>query len=243
MFAVRWRRLLLARSISLLTVLPLPCGLAAANTVPHDDTGNGRRLPVVKNPALDHSGEPRRGKASYYGRQFFGRAMADGTPMDPEDNIAASRTLPLGTKALVTNLGNGKSVMVEIRDRGPYIAGRIVDVTPKAARQLGFKKEGLALVEVTPLEVPMPDGSVKPGVAASAPTPPGRQRLTCCRRDADSTRTRTHRHLMQASAAPLQWRSGANPGSMKTGTMKIDFTYHLPPCSRLITSNLANTLH
>ena len=48
---------------------------------------------------------------------------------------------------------------------------------------------------------------------------------------------------MQASAAPLEWRSSANPRSMKVGTVRIDFTYHLSLCSRLITSNLANSLH
>ena len=61
-----------------------------------------------KKPQLDRSGKPRKGKASYYGKQFHGRKMADGTPMDPDSNIAASRTLPLGTKAIVTNLENGK---------------------------------------------------------------------------------------------------------------------------------------
>jgi rare lipoprotein A len=117
--------------------------------------------------ALDRSGEPAKGKASYYGKEFFGRTMADGTPMDPESNIAASRTLPLGTKAKVTNLDNGKSAVVEIRDRGPYVEGRIVDLTPKTAEQLDMIDEGVVPVEVTPIEVPQRDGSVKPGAAAS----------------------------------------------------------------------------
>lgn len=98
--------------------------------------------------------QSRKGKASYYGKEFFGKKMADGTPMDPDSNIAASRTLPLGTKAEVTNLENGKSEVVEIRDRGPYVDGRIIDVTPTTAENLGFKEEGLAPVEVTPLYIP-----------------------------------------------------------------------------------------
>jgi rare lipoprotein A len=111
----------------------------------------------TKKPQLDRSGKPRKGKASYYGKKFHGRKMADGTPMDPNSNIAASRTLPLGTKAIVTNLENGKSEVVEIRDRGPYVDGRIVDLTPKTAEKLDMKKDGLATVEVRPIELP-PEG-------------------------------------------------------------------------------------
>ena len=128
--------------------------------------------PVAIDPAqkivLDRSGEPATGKASYYGKEFFGRTMADGSPMDPDSNIAASRTLPIGTKARVTNLENGKSAVVEIRDRGPYIEGRIVDLTPRTAAQLNIIHQGVAPVKVTPIEVPQRDGSIKLGAAASA---------------------------------------------------------------------------
>lgn len=112
--------------------------------------------PSAKHPP-DRSGKPRRGKASYYGKQFHGKKMADGTPMDPQSNAAASKTLPLGTKAEVTNLENGKSEVVEIRDRGPYIEGRIVDVTPSTAEKLDIKKDGVAPVEVKPIEIPEKD--------------------------------------------------------------------------------------
>lgn len=115
---------------------------------------------------LDHSGQPRFGKASYYAKKFAGRKMADGTPMNPASNAAASKTLPLGTKAEVVNLDNGKSAVVEIRDRGPHIDGRIVDLTPTTARQLDIMEKGVATVQVTPLEVPQPDGSVKRLVAS-----------------------------------------------------------------------------
>jgi rare lipoprotein A len=63
----------------------------------------------------------------------------------------------------VTNLDNGKSAVVEIRDRGPYVDGRIVDVSPHTARQLGMQQQGVAPVEVAPIEVPQADGSVKDG--------------------------------------------------------------------------------
>jgi rare lipoprotein A len=127
-----------------------------------------------KKPAPDHSGAARTGKASYYGKQFHGKKMADGTPMNPNANIAASRTLPLGTKAEVTNLKNGKSEVVEIRDRGPYVDGRIVDVSPKVAEKLDMKEGGVAPVVVKPIEVPLPDGSIKLGAGApSAETSSG----------------------------------------------------------------------
>jgi rare lipoprotein A len=84
--------------------------------------------------------------------------MADGTPMNPNANIAASKTLPLGTVAEVKNLENGKSEVVEIRDRGPYVDGRIIDVSPKVAKELDMKKDGVANVEVKPLEVPQSSG-------------------------------------------------------------------------------------
>jgi rare lipoprotein A len=116
--------------------------------------------------ALDRSGKTRKGKASYYGREFYRKEMADGTPMNPQSNAAASKTLPLGTKARVTNLQNGNSEVVEIRDRGPYVKNRIVDVSPKTADKLGLKEDGTARVEVKPLEVPQADGSVKPGTGA-----------------------------------------------------------------------------
>lgn len=124
-------------------------------------------IAVQKATPKDTSGKKRKGKASYYHQRFAGKKMADGTRMDPQSNNAASKTLPLGTRAKVTNLANGKTAVVEIRDRGPYVAGRIVDVSPKTARQLGMKEDGVAPVEVAPIAVPLPDGSVKRGVAAA----------------------------------------------------------------------------
>lgn len=117
-------------------------------------------------PKLDHSGRTRKGHASYYGRKFYGRTMADGSKMNPQSNVAASKTLPLGTKAEVTNLENGKREVVEIKDRGPYVDGRIIDLSPRTAEKLDITEQGVAPVAVTPIEVPQPDGSVKPGAAS-----------------------------------------------------------------------------
>ncbi|MFM0738692.1 septal ring lytic transglycosylase RlpA family protein [Paraburkholderia xenovorans] len=121
----------------------------------------------ANNLPLDRSGKTRKGTASYYGKKFYKKKMADGTPMNPQSNVAASKTLPIGTKAKVTNLETGASDVVEIRDRGPYVKNRIVDVSPKTADKLGLKENGTAPVEVKPVEVPQADGSVKPGAGAT----------------------------------------------------------------------------
>jgi rare lipoprotein A len=126
------------------------------------------RLAVIAHPQLDRSGKRRIGKASFYARMFAGRKMANGNRMNPQNNNAASRTLPLGTIAKVTNLKTGKSAVVTIQDRGPYVAGRIVDLSPATAQEIGITpREGVTKVEVAPITVPQPDGSVKLGAAAA----------------------------------------------------------------------------
>lgn len=119
----------------------------------------------------DRSGKTRRGKASYYSRRFRNKTMANGQPFKPDSNAAASKTLPIGTVARVTNQETGKSADVVVKDRGPYVDGRIIDVTPKTAEQLEMKKEGVAPVKVTPLELPGKTGDAGTGKAAPAPAP------------------------------------------------------------------------
>ena len=120
------------------------------------------RSPTSAHHAPDLSGRRRIGTASFYAGKFAGRRMADGARMDPADDNAASKTLPLGTRARVTNLETGQSATVTIQDRGPHVKGRIVDLSPATARQIGLDKaEGVAKVEVKPLELPLPDGRVK----------------------------------------------------------------------------------
>jgi rare lipoprotein A len=127
------------------------------------------RLAVIDKPTLDFSGKRRFGKASFYAQMFAGRKMADGKPMNPQHDNAASRTLPLGTTAKVTNLETGKSAFVTIQDRGPYVEGRIVDLSPSTAQKIGITpRQGVAKVEVAPLTVPLPNGEVKLGAAAEA---------------------------------------------------------------------------
>jgi rare lipoprotein A len=128
-----------------------------------------RRLSANIKAPVDRSGKKRVGKASFYAPMFAGRKMADGTKMDPQDDNAASRTLPLGTTAKVTNLETGKSAFVTIQDRGPYVDGRIVDLSPSTAREIGIShRQGVARVEVAPIAVPLPNGGVKLGAAGQA---------------------------------------------------------------------------
>jgi rare lipoprotein A len=88
------------------------------------------------------------GMASWYGGQFHGRTTASGEPFDMNAMTAAHRTLPFGTNVRVTNLDNGRSVVVRINDRGPYAKRRIIDLSRHAAEQLGFRKAGVAKVRV-----------------------------------------------------------------------------------------------
>jgi rare lipoprotein A len=118
---------------------------------------------------VDLSGQPRIGKASIYAHKFAGRKMADGHRMNPHDGNAASKTLPLGTVAKVTNLENGRSTVVTIQDRGPHVPGRIVDLSPASAQQIGLgKKQGLARVAVTPLAIPPAEGVATAGDAVAS---------------------------------------------------------------------------
>jgi rare lipoprotein A len=140
---------------------------AAASETPDAPASRGDRLAAKPQPDL--SGRERTGIASFYAARFAGRKMADGSRMDPNSNNAASRTLPLGTIAAVTDLTTQKSALVTIQDRGPYVKGRIVDLSPSTARKIGITpRMGIARVRVTPLVVPLPDGRVRLASAGSA---------------------------------------------------------------------------
>src|SRR5213592_36210 len=88
------------------------------------------------------------GTASWYGDYFQGKPTASGEPYDMFDLTAAHPTLPLGTYVRVTNLRNGRSVVVKVNDRGPIVPGRIIDVSYSTARVLQFKAQGLQRVRL-----------------------------------------------------------------------------------------------
>jgi len=84
------------------------------------------------------------GTIAWYGRMFTGMPTASGEPFDPDALTMAHRTLPFGTRVRVTNLGNAQQVIVTVNDRGPFVAGRIADVSLAAARQLKMVRAGIA---------------------------------------------------------------------------------------------------
>jgi rare lipoprotein A len=91
------------------------------------------------------------GKASWYGPGFGGKKTASGETFDDDKLTAAHKTLPLGSAAKVTNLSNGKSVKVEINDRGPYAGNRIIDLSRAAAHAIGMIDDGVVDVRIDPL--------------------------------------------------------------------------------------------
>lgn len=88
------------------------------------------------------------GKASYYAKKFNGRKTASGEKFRSHKRTAAHKTLPFGTKVKVTNLRNGRSVKVRINDRGPFVAGRIIDLSRKAAKKIDMIDEGVGSIKI-----------------------------------------------------------------------------------------------
>ena len=103
---------------------------------------------VPKGDAQFDVGIKDRGVASWYGEQFHGKQAASGEVFDMEALTAAHRTMPLGSVVRVVNLANGKFLYVRITDRGPYVNGRILDLSRGAAVRLGMEQGGLAIVQV-----------------------------------------------------------------------------------------------
>ena len=101
-------------------------------------------------PAATSTGWRQRGRVSHYGNGFAGKATASGDIFDPERLTMAHRTLPFGTRVRVTNLANQQSVEVVVNDRGPFVAGRIADLSAAAARRIGMVADGVvnAVIEV-----------------------------------------------------------------------------------------------
>lgn len=108
------------------------------------------RAKLAKTPAK--SGKIQVGTASWYGKQFHGRQTASGDTYDMFQFTAAHRTLPLGTLVKVTNLRNGKWVIVKVNDRGPYVGHRVMDVSYGAAQMMGFRQRGIEKVKLEVIE-------------------------------------------------------------------------------------------
>ena len=102
-------------------------------------------------PLRDHHGFTQRGVASWYGRKFHGRKTSNGETYDMYGLSAAHKTLPMGVYVKVTHSGNGQQIILRINDRGPFVAGRIIDLSYGAAKQLGIVDSGTAKVQLVAL--------------------------------------------------------------------------------------------
>lgn len=101
--------------------------------------------PDMVEPEAEHIGD---GVASYYGARFAGRPTASGERFDPQQLTAAHRTLPFGSMVRVTNPGNGQSVVVRINDRGPFHGNRAIDLSRRAAEEIGLVRAGHGTVRM-----------------------------------------------------------------------------------------------
>ncbi|HSV91600.1 MAG TPA: septal ring lytic transglycosylase RlpA family protein, partial [Desulfobacterales bacterium] len=118
-------------------------------------TASCARRRTVRAPVAPVVGSVELGVASWYGHPYHGRRAANGEVYDMEKLTAAHRTLPFGTWVDVRNLSNGKHVLVRINDRGPFVQGRIIDLSRAAARQIDMIGPGIVKVR---LEVTAPPG-------------------------------------------------------------------------------------
>jgi rare lipoprotein A len=152
-----------------------PAGAAAVpDAVPRPEPRSAHGNPPFYD-ALGHryyvlasaDGYIERGVASWYGPSFHGGNTSSGEPYDMYGMTAAHKTLPLPTYARVTNLKNGRSIVVRINDRGPFVANRLIDLSYSAAVRLDMTREGTTLVEVRALTPGVPDSLTR-----SAQSPP-----------------------------------------------------------------------
>ena len=141
---------------------------AAADDPDGRSVGETKPAPVVRSPppSTEIHGRPFEtevGLASWYGPPYAGRRGADGTVYNQNAMTAAHLTLALGTVVRVTNLGNGQSVVVRITDRGPFVQGRIIDLSLAAAKATGVYRAGTAQVRVEAFSAPPLGPNVYPG--------------------------------------------------------------------------------
>lgn len=149
----RWRKR--AHLFFLMSVFMAGCSSAPRygnQTVPGNPQKPARtqpssQIPVEKLPELSYQ-RSWIGLSSWYGEDFHGKKTANGEIFDMYALTAAHRTLPLGTLIRVTNLENNRSVVVKVNDRGPYVEGRILDLSYGAAKALGFENMGIAKVHI-----------------------------------------------------------------------------------------------
>jgi rare lipoprotein A len=138
---------------------PSPTPPPEAKTEPKPETKPEAKPETKPAPRPEAKPEPgpgggQTGEASWYGEPHHGRTTASGEIYDMNQLTAAHRTLPLGTRVLVTNLRNGRAVEVRINDRGPSVEGRIIDLSFAAAKELGAVPSGTIPVRIRVISQP-----------------------------------------------------------------------------------------
>ncbi|MFZ2168059.1 MAG: septal ring lytic transglycosylase RlpA family protein [Methylococcaceae bacterium] len=128
--------------------LTLICALAMSGCSPEHSGGQGKQTQLEQGSAATKPVHKEVGEASWYGPGFQGQETANGESFNQKDMTAAHPSLPMGTKAKVTNLENGKKVEVRINDRGPYAGNRAIDLSSAAANKLDMKKDGTTEVKI-----------------------------------------------------------------------------------------------
>ena len=155
----------MAQGLTIVFLWVASLGAAQGPTSPakqFQSTGSQQTVVVLPNKSLPKPYQI--GTASWYGDYFVGKPTASGEPYNMYGLTAAHPTLPLGSYVRVTNLRNGRSIVLRINDRGPVVPGRIIDVSYSAARVLQFKSRGIQRVRldvVTPETVAMLEPLVK----------------------------------------------------------------------------------
>lgn len=158
-----------------------------------------------------------KGIASWYGKKFAGRATSSQEPYDPYAMTAAHKSLPLPSYVRVTNLDNGKRIVVRVNDRGPFHDGRIIDLSFAAAHKLDYANRGTANVLVETLdpgeparEAPPPPVSAPPAVPVSNPN--GQLYLQVGAFGSMDAAIRLQQQIIRATAAPVGIHSHSEPG-------------------------------
>jgi rare lipoprotein A len=128
-------------TVLICAVLLLTCGCSTSMVT--------RPRPYQSRPLPSGAGVPSRTvTASWYGNELSGHRTSSGEVFNPNALTAASRTLPMGSRVAVTNVSNGRTVVVRINDRGPYVKGRSIDLSHAAASQIGLTSKGVGRVEI-----------------------------------------------------------------------------------------------
>ena len=129
---------------SLIMISMMSCG----PNIAYGDYINSEGMTRKQIEAIKGHPQVQIGIASYYGSKFHKKRTANGEIFNMYKVSAAHKTYPLGTKVKVTNMENGKSIKLTINDRGPYVKGRIIDLSYKAARKIGFVNQGTTKVRI-----------------------------------------------------------------------------------------------